>query len=132
VCVYPHAPTRTHTEATHGGRAAPSAAPKLNPESLFALGRELPELRPGEWHDLNVAVCPAETFTVSTTAACEVAAAVAGRPYGGSLKTSALYAGCVWSSVGSFYSNSKPPDPMNTGNPDTGGGQRVCTGAPDF
>ncbi len=118
VCVYTHA-------HTHGGRAAPSAAPKLNPQSLFALEREL---RPNERRDPNL-VCPAETFTVSTTAACEVAAAAAGRPYGGSLKSQALYTGCVWSSAGSFYSNTKPPDVMGFAG---GGGQLVCAGAPDF
>ncbi len=98
-------------------RAAPLAAPKFNPRSFFALA-----------DSEYMRVCENETFT-PFAAACEVVAAVAGRPYGGSLKSQALYTGCVWSSTGSFYSNTKPPDAMGTVG---GGGQLVCTGAPDF
>jgi hypothetical protein len=86
-------------------------------------------------------VCPAETFTVSSSASCEVAAAVAGRPYGGIawlLEDTAreghyyMPAGCVWwSAGGSFYFNTATP----SGRPIARlfiNSQPVCAGAPRF
>ncbi len=63
---------------------------------------------------LDKSVCPAETPPVPSFASCEVAAAVAGKPYGGSVSVNFVVGssvgrmpgGCVWWPVGgSFYFN---------------------------
>ncbi len=113
--------------------AAPAAPPEFNRQSLFALGAS----------DTNV--CPSETFPVPSSASCLVAAAIAGKPYGGSvnavssgeteLKT--IYympAGCVWYSVGgSFYFNTATPSgDFRVTRFHYAYSQPVCAGAPRF
>ncbi len=118
--------------ATHGGGAAPSAAPEFNPQSLFALGA-------ANMNKIIQNVCPAETLTVLSSATCELAAAAAGKPYGGSLNgimqtghgsAGFLPLGCIWFSVGgSFYFNTATQAAYGFPNPYA---RPVCAGAPRF
>jgi hypothetical protein len=105
-----HLPVR----AKHALAAAPAAAPIFSPPNVFALGAA------------NGTNCPGIIFPMTSAAACQGAAAVAGNPYGGSERASYVPGGCYWlTASGTFYFNEHP----------TGGGndlaQPVCTGAPD-
>ncbi len=77
--------------ARHGVRCAAPVAP---PASLFSFGAN------------NTNSCPTNTFWMAVTAACEVAASAAGRPFGGAVALAIVPPGCVWLSAGGgFYYN---------------------------
>jgi hypothetical protein len=110
-----------------------AAAPEFKEQSNFALG-PLNPLNPTS----RIIDCPAETDPVRSPASCEVAAAVAGKPYGGSVSVNGIGSaetgmpvGCVWWSLGgSFYFNAYPPaHAAKLGVPFA---QPVCAGAPRF
>ncbi len=68
--------------------------------------------------------CPAQTFKITTAAACAAAAALTGRPFFQLAPSAAVPGGCGWLTAGgSFYFNADP----------SGGGgnffaQPVCAG----
>jgi hypothetical protein len=109
--------------------AAPSWPPEFKQQSMFAFGPSRSYL------------CPMDVLPVPSSASCEVAAAVAGKPYGGSVKVNVMFiedplsnrysmpVGCVWWSLGgSFYFNTfNTLAPANLGCPYA---TPVCAGAP--
>jgi hypothetical protein len=109
---------------THSRRCAALVAPlEFKSPDAFALGAT------------STNVCPSGTVALPSSASCEVAAAVAGRPYGGSFFLSwfvfegrrYIPVGCVWwAAGGSFYFNTAT---SGLGYPMA---QPVCAGAPPF
>jgi hypothetical protein len=111
---------------THSRRcAALTVLPKFNSLDAFALGATT--------LGATSVICPSGTVALPSSASCEVAAAVAGRPYGGSFFLNwfvfdgqrYIPVGCVWwAAGGSFYFNTAT---SGLGYPIT---QPVCAGSP--
>ena len=87
------------------------AAPVFNAAGAIALGT------------VNTKDCPAQTFWMTTAAACAAAAALTARPFFQLTALAAVPGGCGWLTAGgSFYFNADPNGGVNVF------AQPVCAG----